>query len=116
MIIEYERLKSETYFIPIIFAIGDDKSDQIAVSQATHIVFQNFYRLVNFQLVQNKLKIGDKTLSDNILRQSLYNTMNHKFIQQFIGDNKQGKNIFCKNTWHGLFSGQMEYMHQLEKI
>ena len=53
MELEFLRLKSEDYYIPIIFSIYDDQSDIDSIDQAANNVFRNFYRLIKYQMIDN---------------------------------------------------------------
>ena len=122
MEVEFLRLKSEEYYIPIIFSVGDDSSDMDAIDGAVQNIFKNFYRLISYQLVDNKnrIKIGDNTDSSCAVKESINTLINHPLISYFMRDNKDSKyennNLFAKETWHGLFSTQNENIHQLIKL
>lgn len=110
---EYERLKDESYSIPVIFAVGDDDTDAAAADMAVSAVFESHYRLTKFQLMRN-VKGQLTSLSDNVLRESLIKCMKHPMLRSFLGDHDDTE--FKKETWHRLFSGEMDYVHQLVKL
>jgi len=110
---EYERLKDESYFIPVICAVGDDETDMSAVDEAVSGVFENFYVLNKFKLTRNKNAVG--SLTENVVADSLRKLMQHPRMKRFLRDHDGDR--FKKETWHQIFSEDVQSkVHRLIKM
>jgi len=111
MEMEYERLKDESYFIPVVCAVGDDETDMSAVNDAVSGVFESFYVLNKFKLTRNKNAVG--SLTENVVADSLRDLMRNPRMKTFLRDHDSDR--FKKETWHQIFSGDVG-SHRLIKI